>query len=93
MPAERLSPGETAAILVRTLPVFMLKDFDADGNLKWGAGGIKVSMTSLNPPPLIINGDLGGEIIVYSFQEDGRILNAQKLDNNGQTLFPKTVLQ
>jgi len=62
---------------------------DADGNLKWGAGGIKVSMTSLNPPPLIINGDLGGEIIVYSFQEDGRILNAQKLDNNGQTLFPQ----
>ena len=62
---------------------------DADGNLKWDAGGIKVSMTSVNPHPLIISGGLGGAIIVYSSQEDGRILNAQKLDGNGQTLFPQ----
>jgi hypothetical protein len=62
---------------------------DADGNLKWDAGGIKVAMTSVNPRPLIISGDLGGAITVYSSQEDGRILNAQKLDSNGQTLFPQ----
>ena len=62
---------------------------DADGNLKWDAGGIKVAMTSVNPRPLIISGDLGGAIIVYSSQEDGRILNAQKLDGNGHTIFPQ----
>ena len=61
----------------------------AEGTLKWQAGGTKVSMTSLNPHPLVIGGDSGGAIIVYSFQQDWGTLNAQKLDSNGQKLWPE----
>ena len=60
---------------------------DAVGNLKWQEGGTKVSMTSINPHPLIVSSDSGGAIIVYSFQKDWGTLNAQKLDSNGQTLW------
>ena len=62
---------------------------DAGGNMRWQAGGTKVSTTSINPHHLIISSDSGGTIIVYSFQKDWGILNAQKLDNNGQTLWPE----
>ena len=62
---------------------------DAEGNLKWQAGGTKVSTTSLNPHELIVGSDSGGAIVVYSFQEDYGNLNAQKLDSTGQTLWPE----
>ena len=58
-------------------------------NLKWQAGGIKVSTTSLNPHPLVVSSDSGGAIIIYSYQEDYGNLNAQKLDSTGQTLWPE----
>jgi limonene-1,2-epoxide hydrolase len=65
------------------------QNVDAGGHLKWQAGGIKVSATSLNPNPLIISSGSGGSIIVYSYQEDWRILNAQKLGSGGQALWPE----
>jgi hypothetical protein len=62
---------------------------DAEGNLKWQVGGTKVSTTSLNPHPVVVSSDSGGAIIVYSFQQDWGTLNAQKLDSNGQRLWPE----
>jgi limonene-1,2-epoxide hydrolase len=65
------------------------QNVDAGGHLKWQAGGIKVSATSLNPNPLIVSSGSGGSITAYSYQEDWQILNAQKLDSNGQALWPE----
>ena len=79
---------DSRATAANTASVYAQK-IDVGGNLKWQAGGTKVSMTSLNPHPLIVSSDSGGAIIIYSFQEDGRILNAQKLDSNGHTLWPE----
>lgn len=58
-----------------------------DGTVMWEAGGVKVSSTSLNPRPLIISDEAGDVIIAYSYQEDGKILNLQKLDGNGRTVW------
>jgi len=58
-----------------------------DGRIMWEVGGVKVSSTSLNPRPLIISDEEGGVIIAYSFQEDGKILNVQKLDVNGRVAW------
>jgi hypothetical protein len=60
---------------------------DEDGNLLWQDGGIKVSSTSLNPFPQITIGNPVEAIIVYSFQEDGKTLHAQKIGSNGQVLW------
>jgi hypothetical protein len=59
---------------------------DADGNLSWQAGGVKVSSTSLNPRPQIVNGGPSEAIVAYAF-EDWKILRVQKLDSGGRTLW------
>ncbi len=60
---------------------------DFNGTVSWQAGGIQVSSTSLNPRPQIISGGFGEALMAYSFQEDWKTLNVQKLDGNGQTVW------
>jgi hypothetical protein len=59
---------------------------NADGNLRWQGGGIKVSSTSLNPRPQIVIGGPGEIIVAYAF-EDWKILRVQKLDSEGRTAW------
>ncbi len=47
-----------------------------------------VSAASLNPRSLIISDGAGSALIVYSFQEDWKILHAQKVNGSGQTVWP-----
>jgi hypothetical protein len=61
---------------------------DGQGDLLWQAGGVKVSSTSLNPHPCIVSDSSGGAIISYSFHEDGKELNIQRLDGDGQIAWP-----
>jgi hypothetical protein len=61
---------------------------DGQGSLLWQAGGVKVSSTSLNPHPCIVSDSSGGAIISYSFREDGKQLNIQRLEGDGQNAWP-----
>lgn len=61
---------------------------DSSGIVSWQAGGIQVSSTSLNPRSQIVSGGFGEAAVAYSFQEDWKTLNAQKLDDDGQTAWP-----
>ncbi len=60
---------------------------DSNGILKWQAGGIRVSSASLNPRSLIASDGAGSALIVYSFQEDWKILRAQKVNGSGQAVW------
>ena len=60
---------------------------DEQGLILWQAGGIKVSSTSLNPRPRIINIGKGETVVSYSFNQDFKELHIQNLDANGDTLW------
>lgn len=57
---------------------------DADGTIRWQAGGVKVASTSLNPFPQIVEDGAGGAIVSYA-RDDG--LCMQKVNGNGETLW------
>ncbi len=71
---------------VNNMSIYAQK-ISTDGKLQWEPGGIKVSVTSLNPRTEIISDSSGGAILAYSFNEDWKILHVQKIDGDGQALW------
>jgi hypothetical protein len=90
---QATSDGNGGAIIVwrdrRDAVSLFAQKVNDDGTLSWQAGGVKVASTSLNPRPMITADGAGGAIVSYSFEEDGKMLNVQKLDSSGKTIWPE----
>jgi hypothetical protein len=61
---------------------------DTDGNLLWTAGGRPVAVTSLNPRAQAVSDGTGGAIFAYSCVADYQTLHVQRLDGDGQKVWP-----
>jgi len=89
-----VSDGSGGAIIIwrdsREDACIYAQRVNTDGTIRWQAGGVKVASTSLNPYPMIVSDEANGAIISYALQEG---LNVQKLNDNGETVWPEDGVQ
>ncbi len=86
-------PGETIlslAILRDRYTGLYAQKIDSEGNVLWQEGGRRISTGSIDHSS-IVGDNFGGAILMWACQvfQDGRLLQAQRLDSVGKPLWPE----